>query len=125
MQQILEFIGNGAAVKGAMLKAAIVLGMITLSVSGSFAYKKAAALTEWAPLFFSLGGAAWLLSATCFVALLKSGPLGIWGPLTAVIQVALVMVVSATILNESYSTGQWIATSIAVTAMGISMALNS
>lgn len=125
MQQIWEFFGDGAAVKDALLKATIVLGMISLSVTGSFAYKKAAALTDWTPLYFSLGGAAWLLSATCFVALLKSGPLGIWGPLTAVIQVALVMIVSATILNENYTTGQWIATSIAVTAMGVSMALNS
>lgn len=125
MQSFLEFIGDTAAMKDAALKTATVLGMITLSVTGSFAYKKAADLTDWSPLFFSLGGAAWLLSATCFVALLKAGPLGIWGPLTAVIQVALVMLVSATMLNESYTAGQWVATSVAITAMGISMALNS
>ena len=70
MQQIWEIFGDSSAVKDALSKTAIVLGMISLSVTGSFAYKKAAALTDWAPLYFSLGGAAWLLSATCFVALL-------------------------------------------------------
>ena len=125
MQAMLETLGLGTGVKAGIIKFATLGAMIGLSVTGSYVLKKAATLTELTTLYFSLGVAAWTISAACFVALLKTGPLGLWGPLAAVIQVAIVMVISAAVLNETFSTGQWIAMSIAVAAMGVSMSLSA
>lgn len=125
MQAMLETLGLGASVKAGIIKFATLGAMIGLSVTGSYVLKKAATLTEFTTLYFSLGVAAWTISAACFVALLKTGPLGLWGPLAAVVQVAIVMVISATVLNETFSTGQWVAMSVAVTAMGVSMSLST
>jgi len=125
MQAMLETLGLGAGAKAGLIKFATLCAMIGLSVTGSYVLKKAATLTEFTTLYFSLGAAAWTISAACFVALLKTGPLGLWGPLAAVVQVAIVMVISTALLNENFSTGQWIAMSIAVMAMGVSMSLSA
>lgn len=125
MQDIFETLGLGESVKVGVIKFTTLGAMIGLSVTGSYVLKKAATLTEFTTLYFSVGAASWTLSAACFVALLKTGPLGLWGPLAAVVQVATVMVISASLLNEDFSTGQWIAMSVAVTAMGVSMAMSA
>lgn len=125
MQAMLETLGLGAGAKAGIIKFATLCAMISLSVTGSYVLKKAATLSDFTTLYFSFGVASWTVSAACFVVLLKTGPLGLWGPLAAVVQVAIVMVISATMLDETFSTGQWIAMSIAVTAMGVSMSLSA
>ena len=125
MQTLLDTFALGSGMKSALSKGAFMAAMIGFSVAGSFACKKASTLTDLTTFYFGLGAAAWTLSAACFVALLKTGPLGVFGPLAAVLQLAVVMAVSAAFLNETYSMAQWVATGVAVSAMGVSMALST
>lgn len=125
MQALLDTLSLGSGMKANLSKFAFMAAMIGFSVGGSFACKKASVLTDFSTLYFGIAASSWTLSAACFVALLKTGPLGLYGPLTAILQLAIVMAISTTMLNESYSMAQWIATGVAVSAMGISMALST
>ena len=93
------------------------------SVAASYALKRAVNNPVSAEMFFSIGIAACVLSTMGFIALLKTGPLGVLAPLTSVTQIFVVMVVSVVFLGESYSGPQVIAISIAVVAMGAALTL--
>lgn len=125
MQELFEAPANAALREGAFKFTALFM-MIAWSLAGSFALRKAATMPDVAMVLIGMGMAAWSLSAVCFAVLLRDGgSLGVWGPLASMVQMGLVMAISAILLNESYSTVQWTATGIAIAAMGVSLAASS
>lgn len=123
MNELVEMRSFDALVRDNAFKLAMLFGMVLWSVAGSYAFKKAAVVPNLNEVFFGFAMAAWTFCALCFVMLLKTGPLGTWGPISTVVQLALVMAVSSLALSESYTTSQWIATSVAVVAVGVSLSL--
>ncbi len=97
----------------------VIAVMGALNVGGSLGFKAYAAGGNL--LMLAIGALAWAIAAMLFVQLLKMQDLAIIGIASSVIQVCLVIAAGVFFFDESLSTRQFFAISVAVVAMTIAM----
>lgn len=99
-----------------LVQAGVLVAMTIINVASTFALKHGATTPD--PVFVCLGAAGYCVGAVAFVFLLQSEPLVVLGPLSAVGQLLLVLIV-ARAQGEALSTMQAVAGGLACLSVSI------